>query len=185
MAAVTQSSSPIWRGWRGLGLWACTVCLCIGDLRGGEERDDSTGGIKLLRWWVIMVLMDQYCLPEECFSNRWLPGWARSVAILLVFFIHYVSWSSLMESSWRPLTLSAVASARYSLFLWAAGSRNPAKLLHRCWMCKIKPGLRMITYNLLSSFLLSPTVHQHTDLNITYRLTWHLLLIVICFSIMY
>lgn len=38
---------------------------------------------------MIMVLMDRYCLPEECFSNRLLPGLARSVAILPVFFILY------------------------------------------------------------------------------------------------
>ena len=68
----------------------------------------ALGGKKLLRWWVIMVLMDRYCLPEDCFSNRWLPEWARLVAILPVFLPAILSWSSLMESSSQSMIRSPV-----------------------------------------------------------------------------
>lgn len=62
------------------------------------------GGGKLLMWRVIMVLMDRHRLPEESFSNRWLDGWARSVAVLPVFLSAMVSWNSvygrLLDSQW-------------------------------------------------------------------------------------
>ena len=106
----------------------------------------QSSGRKLLRWWVIMVLMDRYCLPEECFSNRWLPGLARSAAIFPGFPSAMVSWSSLMESSRQPMIRSAAGSTCSSLVLWAAGGRNSTKLWWVEWgcfwplMCKIGPG---------------------------------------------